>query len=59
MEVGVNLVQRMAGALIVAVMLPLATDARVAQDLATVWHAEGRTQLATMRDVVQRHVRRL
>ena len=59
MEIHIDFILRIAGALIVADVRPLAADARITQNLTAVLLAEGRAQLTTMRDVVQYQVRRL
>src|SRR5262249_37425334 len=56
-ECRINGVLRVTRALIVAVMLPLTADARIAQNQSTIPLVERRTKLTTVRDVVQ-HVAR-
>jgi len=53
MEVRVNGVLLVACALIMAMMLPLTADTRVTQNLAAILLAEGRAQLAAVRDMVE------
>jgi hypothetical protein len=53
-EVHVEDIARVGLTLVVAGVLPLATDARITQDGTAVHLGERRTQLATMRDLVDR-----